>query len=112
PYRGAAAIAAMVQPGEQVLTEDPSIDVRLHRRPVVMDPFMVMRLDRSRPQEVDPLISWISSRRFDLVVLVVSLDDRSFDFWWDDLHFGPRVAKALRNSYAFDRSVGRYYLYR
>jgi hypothetical protein len=112
PRRDAIAVARMVQPGEEVLAEDPSIDVALGRRPVVMDPFMVRRLDRADPRQVDPLISWISHGRFDLVVLVVSLEDRSVDYWWTDLEFGARVAKALRNSYAFERSLGRYYLYR
>jgi hypothetical protein len=112
PHRGALAVARMVQPGEEVLAEDPSIAVALGRRPVVMDPFMVMQLERAHPQQVDPLISWISNGRFDLVVLAVSLEDRSVDFWWTDFHFGPRVAKALRSSYAFDRGVGRYFLYR
>ena len=72
---------------------------------------MVMRLEYARPELVDPLIAWISNQRFDLVVLLVSLDDRSFDYWWRDFHFGPRVAKALRALYAFDRQIGRYFLY-
>jgi hypothetical protein len=112
PRRDATAVARLVQPGDTVLTEDPSVDVALRRQPVVMDPFMVMRLDRAHPQQVDPLISWITERRFDLVILVVSLEDRSLDFWWNDLHFGPRVAEALRRSYVYERSLGRYYLYR
>jgi hypothetical protein len=112
PRRDVAAVVRMVQPGEEVLAEDPSIDVALGRRPIVMDPFMVMALERRRPQEVDPLISWISNQRFDLVVLVVSLEDRDVDYWWSDFHFGARVAKALRTSYVFDRHVGRYFAYR
>jgi hypothetical protein len=43
---------------------------------------------------------------------VVSLDDHSVETWWTDYHFGPRVAKALRTSYKFDRMIGRFYLYR
>ena len=110
--RAALAAAALVKPGEQVLAEDPAIYVALRRQPVVMDPFMVMRLERVRPQLVDPLIARISNRRFDLVVLVVQLDDRSLDFWWNDFHYGPRVAAALRNSYRADGTLGRYFLYR
>jgi hypothetical protein len=110
--RAALAAAALVKPGEQVLAEDPAIYVALRRQPVVMDPFMVMRLERVRPQLVDPLIARISDRRFDLVVLVVELDDRSLDFWWNDFHYGPRVAAALRNSYRADGTLGRYFLYR
>ena len=65
----------MVRPGEEVLSEDPSIEVALGRRPIVLDPFMLTRLDRIHPEWVDPLIARIAQRRFGLVVLVVSLDD-------------------------------------
>ena len=68
--------------------------------------------DRSNPELVDPLIGWIKDRRFDLVVLLVSLEDRNLDYWWSDYHFGPRVANALRASYRPERWVGRYLLYR
>ena len=102
----------MVQPGQQVLAEDPSVYVAMGRRPVVMDPFMVMRLEYSDPHRVDPLISWIAERRFGLVVLVVSLDDKSVEYWWNDFHYGPRVVAALRKAYRADGLVGRYYIYR
>ena len=108
--RAATRVAAMVKPGEQVLAEDPSIEVALGRRPLVMDPFMLRRLDRAHPQSVDPLIARIVEREFDLVVLLVPLENRTFDYWWTDFHFGPRIANALRASYTFDRSVGRYFL--
>jgi hypothetical protein len=110
--RAATVVAKLVRPDEELLAEDPSIWVALGRQPLVMDPFMIMRLEHTRPQQVDPLISWIANRRFHLVVLVVALEDRSSDFWWTDFHFGPRVAHALRESYRFDRNVGPYFLYR
>ena len=110
--RAAEVVARMVQPGEQVLAEDPSVDIAMGRRPLVMDPFMLTRLDRTNPQLIDPLIGWITDRRFDLVVLLVSLEDRRLDYWWSDYHFGPRVANALRTSYRPERWVGRYLLYR
>ena len=112
PRRTVDLVAAIVSPGERVLAEDPSIEVALGRRPVVMDPFMLARLERAHPEQVDPLISWIEERRFDLVVLVVSLDDPTVEFWWNDFQYGPRVAAALRKSYRPDGLVGRYFVYR
>ena len=47
--RAAIAAAGIVKPQEEVLAEDPSIYIALRRQPVVMDPFMVMRLDSSSP---------------------------------------------------------------
>jgi len=110
--RAAVAVSRMIGPGEEVLAEDPSIYVPLHRQPVVMDPFMLLRLDRQYPQRVDPLIRRITERRFGLVVLVVPIEDRTLDYWWNDFQFGPRVAAALRQSYRPDGTLGRYFLYR
>ena len=110
--RAAAAVAGLVGPNDEVFAEDPSIYVAMGRPPLLMDAFMLTRLDRTHPQWVDPVVARIAERRFDLVVLVVSLEDRSADYWWNDYHLGPRIAEALRRSYRFDRSVGRYYLYR
>ena len=99
PTRAAVLVARMVQPEDEVLAEDPSIYVALGRRPLVMDPFMLTRLDAPIPSGSTRAHRRIAERRFDLVVLVVPLDDRSFDFWWTDFHFGPRVADALRRAY-------------
>ena len=112
PRRTVDLVAGMIRPGERVLAEDPSIEVALGRQPVVMDPFMLARLGRAHPEQVDPLISWIEARRFDVVVLVVSLEDRTVEFWWNDFEYGPRVAAALRKSYRPDGLVGRYFVYR
>jgi len=108
----ALAVSRLVGPADEVLAEDPSIYVPLHRQPMVMDPFMLLRLDRQHPEWVDPLIQRINERRFALVVLVVPLDDRALDYWWNDFQFGPRVAAALRESYRPDGTLGRYFLYR
>jgi hypothetical protein len=110
--RGAVAAASLVKPDDTVLAEDPSIEVALRRQPAVMDPFMIMRLDRVRPEIVDPLIGWIDERRFDVVFLVVPLEDRDLDYWWSDFHYGSRVAAALRHSYRPDGTIGRYFVYR
>jgi hypothetical protein len=112
PGRAALDVSRMVGPNDALLAEDPSIYVPLHRQPVVMDPFMLLRLDRQHPEWVDPLIRRISERQFALVVLVVPLEDRTLDYWWNDFQFGPRVAAALRQSYRPDGSSGRYFLYR
>lgn len=112
PGRAARLVADLVGPNQRLFSEDPSIDVAAGRRPIVMDPFMLSRLDRSHPEWVDPLLTQIRERRFHVVALVVSLEDRHLDYWWSDFHFGPRVAEALRASYRFDRRVGRYFLYR
>jgi hypothetical protein len=108
----AVAVSRIVKPGDEVLAEDPSVYVPLQRQPIVMDPFMLLRLDRQHPEWVDPLIRRISERRFAMVVLVVPLENRTLDYWWNDFQFGPRVAAALRESYRPDGTVSRYFVYR
>ena len=110
--RAANLMASRIKQTDQVLAEDPAVYVALGRRPVVMDPFMVMRLENSHPEQVNPLISWIAERRFDVVVLVVSLEDKGSAYWWTDFHFGARVAEALRKAYRPDGMVGRYFVYK
>ena len=110
--RAAEAVAGMVRPGETLLAQDPAIYVALGRQPLIMDAFMLARLDRAHPEWVHPLIASIAQRRFGLVVLTVPLENRDFDLWWSDFDFGPRVAGALRQAYRWDRQVGRYHLYR
>jgi len=112
PQRTADIVAGLVRPGERVMAEDPSIEIALGHRPVVLDPFMLARLDRVHPEQVDPLISWIDERRFDVIVLVVSLEDPAVEFWWNDFEYGPRVTAALRKSYRPDGLAGRYFVYR
>jgi hypothetical protein len=106
------AIRPDLPDGANVLTEDPSIAIALGQTPVVLDPFMLTRVDRRHPEWVDPLIARITGREFDRVVLIASLDDRSVDYWWTDYHFGRRVTAALRRSYQFERMAGRYFVYR
>lgn len=110
--RPAVVIAGLVKAEDTVLAEDPAIYVALHRQPLVMDPFMMLRLERTHPQWIDSLIARIEERQFDLVVLIVPLEDHAFDYWWTDFHFGPRVAAALRRAYRADGTIGRYFLYR
>ena len=112
PNRAALVVAQLVGPDDEVFAEDPSVYVALHRQPLVMEPFMLRLVDQVHPEWVDPLISKIASRHFDLVVLAVPLDDRSLDFWWTDFHYGERVAAALRSAYRADGTRGRFFLYR
>jgi hypothetical protein len=110
--RSTLMVSDMVTPGDEVLAEDPALYVALHRRPLVADPFMLRVIEHEHPEWLDPLIGRITSRRFNLVVLVVPVEDRRFDYWWNDFHYGRRVAAALRASYQPMGTVGRYFVYR
>jgi hypothetical protein len=102
-------LASIVGPDDSLLSEDPSVPVLLGRRPIVLDPFMLRRLDALRPDLVDPLLARIERREFDHVVLINALEDE--DEWWTLYHFGPRIAAALRSAYVRRGMVDGYYLY-
>ena len=93
-----------------ILSEDPYVPVSLGQLPVVLDPFMLLRLGHDRPEAVNDLVERILSQEFELVVLVEPLEpvDRS---WWNDQHFGPDVVRAIDRAYRFAGRVDGYYLY-
>ena len=99
----------VIGPGDVVLSEDPYVPVTLERRPVVLDPFMLRRIDEVDPAIVDPLIERIEQHGFDHVVLLEDLDESG---WWEGYHFGPRVADALRQGYELSGTKDGYLLYR
>jgi hypothetical protein len=95
-----------------LLSEDPYVPVSLGRRPVVLDPFMLIEIGRREPAAVADLVARIEERRFDLVVLRVRVDDPSNALWFQRFAFGSDVASALRANYVFDRREAGYYVYR
>jgi hypothetical protein len=116
--RGAASDTYSRQPlagratqATRLLSEDPYVPVSLGQRPVVLDPFMLLRIGRRDPAAVQRLADRIRAREFDLIVLVVPVQpvDRP---WWREMHFGEDIAEAVADAYAPDGTVQGYYLYR
>lgn len=93
-----------------ILSEDPYVPVSLGQTPVVLDPFMLLRLGQDRPEAVQDLIERIRSQDFELVVLLQPVQpvDRS---WWTEQHFGPDVIRAIVDAYRPAGRVDGYYLY-
>ena len=102
-------LATVVGPGDTLLADDPSIPVLLGRTPIILDAFMLRRLDEVQPEAVDVLVARIERKEFDHVVMIKPLDED--DFWWRYYHFGLRVVRALRTAYVFVGKVDGYYVY-
>jgi hypothetical protein len=83
--------------------------VALGRRPTVLDPFILLRLERRDPAAVAALADRIRSAEFDLVVLLQPLEDDSG--WWRRYHFGETVIDAVREAYGPAGRSDGYYLY-
>lgn len=96
--------------GTAILSEDAYVHVSLGQLPVVLDPFMLLRLGRERPEAVRDLIDRIEAQEFELVVLVNALEPLD-QAWWSEQHFGPDVVEAIDRAYRFAGRLEGYYLY-
>jgi len=105
PFEGLASSAT------PILSEDPYVPVSLGQQPVVLDPFMLLRIGRRTPSAVQTLVDRIRAQEFELVVLVEPLEPVARQ-WWADVHLGANVAEALDNCYVADGRVEGYYVYR
>ncbi len=93
-----------------LLSEDAYVPVVLGQTPVVLDPFMLLRIGRKDPAVVQQLIDRIDARQFRYVVLVVPLQPVDQP-WWNQMHFGPDVVRALARSYRYTGRDQGYYVY-
>lgn len=99
-----------------LVSEDARVDVEAGRDPVVLDPFMLVRLLDEHPAWEADLVRRIEAREFDAVVLLRDhvLADGSIEVEnarWRREHFGRSVVAAIDASYRFRAFAGSYALY-
>jgi len=93
-----------------MLSEDPYVPVSAGSDPVVLDPFMLLRIGDRDPQAVADLRQRIEAREFALVLLTTELEPPRQE-WWRSYHFGVEITDALARFYdSAGRSQG-YFLY-
>lgn len=90
--------------GTCALFEDASIPVLAGQRPVVLDAFIVHRLQTQDRRALDALVARISQERFRVIVLTRPLTDAG---WFATLDFGTAVAEAMRAHYRLDTGRSR-----
>jgi hypothetical protein len=82
-----------------VLAEDPYVVVSRGGRPIVIDPFMLVRIARQDPAAVAPLVAKLDQGDIDAVVLGRDLDAPGAEEWYRDFAFGTAVYEAIRDAY-------------
>ena len=102
-------LAGELESVDVLLSEDPYIPVSHGQDPVVLDPFMLLRMLRDHPAWSDDLVRKIERRRFTKIVLLRRLEPA--DRWWREYHFGARVVSAVADNYRLERQIGRYWVY-
>jgi hypothetical protein len=102
-------LQARIRPGDTLLSQDPSVPVALGRLPVVLDPFMLLRIDREHPRWGNELVQRLDQQVFDKIVMSGVPDPNAL--WWRTHHFGPRIAAAIFRNYRRGATVSGYSLY-
>ncbi|MGZ4333684.1 MAG: glycosyltransferase 87 family protein [Gaiellaceae bacterium] len=89
-------LPTVVAEGTCALFEDATVPLLAGQRPIVLDAFILHRLQRDDPAAIRALVRRVAAERFEAVVLDVPLTDRG---WFATLDFGSAVADALRAHY-------------
>ena len=98
-----------LSPADTLLSEDASIPISLGQTPVVLDPYMLLRIDRDHPAWGDDLVRRLDDKQFDKVVMNGVPDPN--DRWWHRQHFGPRIAAAIFRNYRRSVTINRYSIF-
>jgi hypothetical protein len=95
-------LADLIDDRAEILTEHALVDVSCGRRPVVLDAYALVYIEKKHPEWVAELTQRIKRREFAYVVLQfrLDLDPNVFDGWYNIL-FGRAVADAIREHYRF-----------
>ena len=106
----ALPLAKQIAADDKILTEHPWIEVSRGLTPVVLDPYSVARMARSKPELTAPLEKQIREGYFDKIVLLNRLDDDS-DSHWRELNFGPKLVRAMETHYQLAGKFEEFYVY-
>jgi hypothetical protein len=94
----------------RILAEDATAPILLGQRPVVMDAFAFRVLAERGRVDDRQLADRVTRQEFDVLVMMGRVDHPE-ESLCPRFHFGPRVTRAMREAYRFDRQIGPYYLF-
>jgi hypothetical protein len=95
--------------GRRILAENAYLSVARDEPPVVLDPFMLLRLTRRHPRWRDELVADLDRHAYDDVVLLYTPE--SAPDWYSDLHFGAPVIRAVERNYRPAEQADGYWVY-
>jgi hypothetical protein len=104
--------ARLIGAAGPILSEDAAIPVLAHQTPVVLDPFMLVRIGKLDPDSYDSLIHRVEREEFLWVVSLQALDAPEARDLYRERRFGAGVHDALLHHYRLSRRIGTYWLYR
>jgi hypothetical protein len=105
-------VLAQLSEARTLLSEDATIPVARGELPVVLDPWMLPRIELRHPEWVAQLAARIRRGDFDRIVLVnrYEVDDPTFDGWYAK-HLGPTVMAAIQDRYSWIGEIDGFHIY-
>jgi hypothetical protein len=94
----------------QILSEDPTIPFAAHQKPVILDPFMLLRIGERHPAWRASLIDRIQRHEFSRIYLIGQINASS-QGWYHYFNLGTPVADAIQQSYNYVGTVDGYAKY-
>jgi hypothetical protein len=95
--------------GTCTLFEDASVPILAGQRPVVLDAFIVHRLQTVDRRSLDLLVRRVDDGTFRAIVLNFPLSNLG---WFATLDFGTKLADSVKAHYRLATVVGNFYVYR
>ena len=102
-------LAGAIAPGERILSEDPFVPVSRDGRPVILDSYMLLTLLERHPEWRRDLLQRIREAEFDKVVLYYVPSEAPE--WYERIHLGAEVIRAVERRYRPARRVDGYWIY-
>jgi hypothetical protein len=105
-------ILARLSGAQRVLSEDATIPVARGELPVVLDPWMLPKIERHHPEWIAQLAAQLRGGEFDRVVLVnrYELIDPNFTSLYA-AHLGPIVMSAIQERYSWIGEINGFQIY-
>jgi hypothetical protein len=105
PRYDPAPLAGIVGKTDTLLSDDPYVPLSLGQRPVVLDPFMLVAIERRHPDWVASLAGRIDDGAFDRIVLRREAGTPEADAAYCSIELGPTVYEAILRRYRLDQVV-------
>ena len=109
-------LGPLLPTGSRLLSEDATVAVTSGRLPVVLDPFMLVRIVQRHPEWGADLVRRLDAREFDRIALLADhvRADGSIEVShprWKREHFGREIVAAIARNYRFLAFVDSYAVY-
>jgi hypothetical protein len=103
--------ARLARPDDLILSEDPTVPVRLGQTPVVMDAFMWRRIDELHPELTRPLYARVEAEEFDRIILLYPAEAGILQGWYRRAHFSEPFIRAILAHYRLAMSEQGFHVF-